>query len=266
MKRLLACAAALAALTGCFAEDDRLAWQVLDTSLERPRVIGIRLRPPLVRRGLRVRVEALAIGPQEPDSVSLDWCPPLLDRLSHVHRDCFGAEELVAPIADALPAVFVAPDLSGIACEPDAYCASDYPIRVTANFDGYEAMASLQLTQFVTPGEGRPPPNIDDFEHAVEGPERARGGETITLRARIAAPVTEMRWWTDAGELLGTGRTIPHGLDGASLYSENRLVIPRGWRGPLRVAVVYVGAPSADLAEPTVGDQAWDVFTFEVGG
>lgn len=61
------------------------------------------------------------------------------------------------------------------------------------------------------------------------------------------------RWYVDAGELLGTGRTGALSSDALRHYAENTLRIPEDTHGSLRVAVV--------LATNTL---FWSVLTLEV--
>ena len=67
-------------------------------------------------------------------------------------------------------------------------------------------------------------------------------------------PGAFLRWYVDDGVLVNNGRTEAAGIDDAGRpYGENRLRIPAGYHGPMRVAVVLGTYPPA-----------WTVTTLEI--
>ncbi len=283
-------------LAGCLqAPDDWLdqdLWTPLDYTLDRPRVLAVRLDPPAVVHGLPTTVEALALGPSAPRGASAAICGLRTDvRVTVATVDCFSNTALVAPVADALPATWSPPDLSGLATErtatvfagdsggaPNWWAALDasgyppgvslVPLMVTADFPSGPAYGSLLVPVVHAPftAGDAVPPSVADRGRTLTWEGEARPGGTVTLQfAYQGRPhAGGFHWYVDAGTLLRTGRTaVLTERDDGWTETENVLEIPDSWSGPLRVVVVVVGVEGA-TSDTLVGDTTWEILTLPV--
>lgn len=141
-------------------------------------------------------------------------------------------------------------------------CGVNVPVRVAAVSDQDEgsSFVPVNLNGDWT-RDVRDPALADPRLEVVEG--TAQAGGSVKIRFSLdpkwfrggPSLYSSFRWWVDAGELLGTGRTGTTGLgDDDRPYSDNTLRIPDDVHGPLRVAVVY----------NEEGPAVWVVRTLEV--
>lgn len=279
---------------GCLSFPSEVADQALDYRLDRARVLAIRIDPPVVLHGLPVTVDALVLGPPgtELDAVSVDLCGLSDERMVQVwNLECFDEPELVQPLGDALPLVWAPPDLSQLPCEPDTgqadtahadsadsadtgdagwfagRCQSRVPMMLTATVSGEPAYGAVEVPMRVAPfatGEAVPT-SVNGAERSLVATGDVRPGGEVALTFTIAAEPgwDGFRWWVDAGELVGTGRTAIHRRDGDLRVTQNTLRIPDDWQGPLRVVVTVQSA--AGQQSDAVGDVAWEILTLDVG-
>jgi hypothetical protein len=267
-------AAASALNVGCLRIPTELAAAALDYQVDRPRVIGVSIDPPVLAHGLPVTVDALIVAP-------LGWGAPTVDLSLCGLRDdipvdvynlgCFSQPDLVTPIGDALPLRWEPPDLSGVDCGGEPACVSQVPLLVHATWadepEGSvptEAYGELQVflaTQAADP-DAELPTSLVDAPRTLTVRGDTRPGAEVTLDYRISArPDGNFRWFVDGGTLLDTGRTTVLRFDAGDALTQNRLQIPADWSGPLRVFVVTQSmAAQMGLA----GDQTWTSVTLEV--
>lgn len=279
----------LLAALGCVSIPGNAPYQTLDYVIDRPRVLAIRFDPMIVAHRRPVRVEALAVAPggAEPTAWSLDRCVLLDDlptRITDV--ECFGEPELSVHLADTMPASFDAPDLSETRCEdtadsgrpssarrdpfpdtdvdtgavlaPYSGCDSIGPVRVTATFGDTQAMGAVFA---IFRRESwhrweRSPRPIAEAPHGFRPVADAVAGGVLELTYTIDSPVSDFRWYVDAGLLRGTGVTTAQRVEGKTTITTNTLEIPADHHGPLRVIVVSQAA--------LVGNMAWDILPLSI--
>jgi hypothetical protein len=270
---------------------DQALWTPLDYTLDRPRVLAVRLSPPVAVHGLPTTVDALALGPSEPRRIDAAICGLRMDtRVTVATVDCFAVDDLVDDVATDLPRLWDPPDLSGIVQETTATALDDddsgtwwesldnrlyppgaslVPLLITARFPSSPAFGSLLLPVVHAPyaaGDAVPPSADTRGRSLTALGDAVPGGEVELTFAFAGRPHSEgYHWYVDAGVLRRTGRTAVE-VERSDGWTEttNLLEIPREWRGPLRVVVVVAtaeGAASATLA----GDVTWEILTLDVG-
>jgi hypothetical protein len=114
---------AAASSLGCFRWPDQVAYLALDYTIDRPRVVAIKLDPPVLAHGLPVRIEALMLAPEgfEVVETEVTTCGFRDDLLVEVWGgECFDEPELVTLVGTEVPLTWDPPDLSGIACPVDS--------------------------------------------------------------------------------------------------------------------------------------------------
>lgn len=274
---------------GCLSFPSEVAYQALDYRLDRPRVLAIRVDPPVLVHGLPVTIDALVMGPPgtSVDSVSVDLCGLSDERMVRVWElQCYDEPELVQPLGAALPLAWEPPDLSRVPCEADTGldtahghsgdtaavawhvgdCHSSVPLMVSAVVSGQPAYGALdapiRLASF-EPGEAVPA-SVNAAARSLTALGDARPGGEVTLTFAVAAEPgwDGFRWWVDGGELVGTGRTAVQERDGDLRITHNTLRIPDDWEGPLRVVVTVQSRIGLD--SDAVGDVAWEILTLDV--
>lgn len=268
----------------------------LDYRIDRPIVAGVRLDPPVIAHGLPVRIDALLLAPQGVSVAvsSVDVCGLRDDLIVALDaQDCYTQPELVTHLGDSAPTTWEPPDLSAIACPPSygydtglypdtggadtdtdtdpptwdiGACRSYVPLRVQADAGGepfYGGVAAFLRVEPYDPTEFVPTPLFDKPRSLTSTGDAVAGG-VVELEFRVDAAIDDegFRWWVDGGELLGTGRTALHNVDGDARITHNTLRIPADWEGPLRVFVV-VESLDSDVV-PYSGDLAWESLTLEV--
>lgn len=247
------------ALLGCAPEPFPSAF---DWRIDRTRVVAVRVTPVHASWIEPRRIEALTLSPHELRSETVEVCG-LRDDVAVDVRDaaCFAEPSLVEPVADRVPATWRVPDLSEVPCGwvDDLGCVSNVPLMVTARTDVDEGrgmvIAELSTTWTQPPTSDPDPATADPRLVVLEG-EPVADGE-VRLRFGVTEGYDRFAWYVDDGELLATGRTGIHGILGSRVWTENRLRIPPGWAGPLRVAVVAFALD--DGVAPS-----WVVSTLEV--
>jgi hypothetical protein len=247
--------------SGCIDLDlDSQPHLILDYLIDKPRVVAVRAVPPVVEGGSPMQLDALVLAPGEGEPrVTASVCGLRLDVEVDVDGVvCFDNRDLVEEVATELPAVWTPPDLSGARCDPEDFnlgepCASEIPLMVEAELDGVVARASVGIGISVgPPSDLRVPIPMGLLD---PGPVRAGDEVTITVvSSRAPVALDHVAWWVDAGVLLGTGRTRTYGQD--DILTENTLVIPDDWEGPLTVAAVGVESGLTPLS--------WDVIELQV--
>jgi hypothetical protein len=262
----------------CLRFPNEQAYIALDYQLDRPRVAAIRVSPPVLAHGLPVTIDALILGPGEPSDEHVAICGLRTDLPTYVGEEqCFRQPELVDDIGDGLPIGWEPPDLATVTCPEDTgntpdtgwtwgICASVVPLLVSAKVADEPVFGRVDAWLRVRGyNDGEPvPPSFADLPHSLTVSGEPRAGGEVELTASIDGDVDEygFRWWVDAGELVGTGRTAVHELDGDSRVTHNTLRIPDDFHGSLRVAVVEQSLRGE--TDALVGDQSWDVITLEV--
>lgn len=257
--------------------------EAFDYHIDRTLVPGLRIVPLSAPSGTPRTIDALVLSPSEVRSVSVEVCGLRTDMAVELWGpECFAEPALVQSLGDALPLAWMPPDI-GFDCErPDYgyydyeygyesggsglympyYCNVSVPVRVVAHTAEDEG-ASFLITGLNSNTYGDEDPALAEPLLEIQS-GTAKAGGSITLRFTLARDwygssgelYASYRWWVDAGELAGTGRTGTTGLDeGNRLYSDNTLTIPADYHGPLRVAVV-----TTDGSLPAV----WATRTLEV--
>lgn len=274
MRPLLVIAVGLPTLLsalGCVAFTDPVGPIALDYQIDRVLVPAIRLDPPTPIQGLPVSVEALVLAPGSIETVNLDVCGLDTQRVAQLwDTSCFDNEELIEQLATELPATWQVP-MQGSACEADTgmtdtgltvyECAARVPLRVTATSQGEIGMGALLVDLLREPPE-TPPSRLAQAPRTLETEGIAARGEELALIYRVDWDGDlDFRWYVDAGVLHHTGRTATTWLQGDRHTTRNRLEIPTGFVGELRVVVVATAVGDRD---PSSGNVAWDVLTLEV--
>ncbi len=266
MQRLLLPFFFLLVQTACFYRDGDLTTMALDCQIDRPRVLAISTFPQVFQHGTPVLYDALIVAPDgaAPDRISVDVCGLLPDQLSNVYgTDCFKEEDYVTHLADEVPFWWEPPDQSAIECtEPsdtdwDVWgCTSIVPLLIRADFGDTPAFGSFSMAVYAIPGLAEMV-ELPTVSLTAEGSPVAGGDILLRSESDVLPDSSGWRWYVDAGELSGTGRTADNTTDPAFI-SENTLHIPEDWHGPLRVFVV-VQAPSSNGVP-----QGWANLTLEV--
>jgi hypothetical protein len=262
---------------GCLSFPSQQAAMALDYVIDRPRVVAIRITPPLLVHGTPVTVDALVLAPGEAHVVSADICGLGRDLPTVVTEDaCFRQPELAEHLADQVPFTWDPPDLSTVIC-PERIdtggpyssdtawygCASLVPLMITAKQG--EDLAYGRVDAMLPVGNhGAIPAGIDAAPHTLDvAGEQVAGGEVqLTYTIDAQPDQNGFRWYVDGGVLLGTGRTAMATWDGTTAVTRNTLQIPDDWHGPLRVAVVTVASDAFELGHP--GDVTWSVITLDI--
>jgi hypothetical protein len=275
---VLVCGAVTAFWTlGCVRFPSENAVLALDYQIDKARVAGIRLDPPVLAHGLPTSVDALVLAPPGEDAhvESIDICGLRDDIIVDVDaEDCFNEPELVDHLGDDVPVAWNPPNLSAVACPTYGYdtgysydyaplpdtgvdtadtgtpapgwnfgsCASLFPIMVRGESGGepfFGRVSAFLRVEPYLPGEYVPSPLHDvPREFSITGDAVAGGSVDIEFRIQAAIDDEGFRWWVDAGELVGTGRTAVQSQDGDWRVTTNTLRIPDDWHGPLRIYVV----------------------------
>ena len=287
-----AVASTLAFGLGCLSFPSEVAYQALDYRLDRPRVLAIRVDPPILVHGVPVSIDALVLGPPGTtvESVEVGLCGLSDERMVRVFElQCFDEPDLVQTLGRAVPLAWEPPDLSQVPCDPDTGvdsghahtgdtadtgavgwhvgdCYSSAPLLVTATVGGQLAYGALdapfRLAPFET-GEAVPT-SVNAAARSLTVTGDARPGAEVALTFAVAAEPgwDGFRWWVDGGELLGTGRTAVQQRDGDLRITHNTLRIPEDWEGPLRVVVTVQS--QVGLESDVIGDVAWEILTLDV--
>jgi len=263
MRRLLLPFLGFLAQTACFYSDGPNTVTTLDYHIDRPRIIGLSTYPQVFQHGTPVTYNALIVGPDgtEPESVSVDLCGLLDDQITEIYgTECFKEPEYITHVADSVPFVWEPPDQSGIGCDDDPEenwwtCTSMVPLLFRADFEKESAYAIFNMPVHANPATSEV---VDLPIVSLTATGDIVAGGDVELRAESTlAPEYAWRWYVDAGELRGTGRTLDNTGEGP-LVSENTLTIPEDWSGTLRVFVVVQAWGGDGLAE------GWSELALEV--
>jgi hypothetical protein len=271
--RMLAVPVGVMALGGCynFPSDwvDPVVYQALDYHLDRPRILSVRLDPPVAAPGVTVRIDALAMGPRDvaPGEASILLCGFKRDTLVELSdAECFRDASLVETLGTGLPFEWTVPDDLSAPCgdgwTPVADtavadtggrlrwpygCTSSVPMQVRVPFGDTMAYAQVQVAVAMTrvPPADIPAAALANLRLEVLGDPSPEGVVTVRLSGDGPAEGTIVQWFTDDGEWLGTGRTRTDGggeavVGGASEWfqASNQLRLPRFADAPIRVVAV----------------------------
>ena len=266
----------------------------LDYHIDRPRVVAMRIDPPVLQPGIRSEIEVLYLDPDrdEPDDMRWELCG-LRDDVWVVNfgLDCFGQSELVTEIGCGNPITW-SPEPSDAPCDSPP-CGHYLPLLLTTEVDE-DVFWSASMVQIygeeVATAEDLARPSLR--EEGVELSHEWMSDGHVELKAVVDArfEVFSWRWYVDDGVLLKTGRTATQGSTLASLSeadltrgAEARIWTDNVWEvpdeaGSYRAVIVVAGRLIQDVPlgedEDTEGregwfqgdnpDQAWAVIEVEV--
>ncbi len=283
---------------GCLGEllDDPVAAVALDYVLDSPRVLGLRVTPPVLVPGVPVELDLLAWGPEgtEAREATFSTCGLRTDLPTQIHSlDCFteGFEVTVLSAGPA-PAAYTPPAaLSDVRCPAGSDtvpatpgtgdpgddtgllgvtltgCTHELPLLVEAEVAGSTVLGTLDTSWLVgVGGIGLVVPQESTWSGTRElswsgVPDR---GAEVELELVVSGELehTSFAWTVDAGTLLDTGRTIPQAFEEGRTITRNRWVLPET-PGRYRAAVVWrAEPPPADWV--TVPDIGWATTEVEV--
>jgi hypothetical protein len=259
-----------------FPWDESIISQALDYRIDRPRVLALNVYPPAFLTGLPVELEALVLGPDGSEAIHGSWktCGLEEDQPTAVwDLDCFGQDEGVEAIGEGIPGFWTPPslDLDCDALDTGSYawlgCSLTLPFVLQARLDGQMVRGSF--TGSIHDIEGIEVPASFRDVALVLAPSPIKDGQ-VDVEATFgrACDTAVFRWYVDGGTLLDTGRTAIQGVQGNSVWSRNRWILPEG-KGPFRIAVVissYEAMGCETFKESFTTDVAnmnWAVITVE---
>jgi hypothetical protein len=264
-------------LTGCGFDFPDSAKLSLDYHIDRPRLVALRVHPPVLQPDTPVTLETLYLDPMSNEPRDLRWeiCG-LRDDVWVVNfgLDCFGQPELVTRIGTGNPITW-SPEPSDAFCEEET-CGHFLPLLVTAEVGGEDYWASSMVEIYgeeVWTAEELERPTLRDQGVALRARQLADG--RYTLEASVDARFEQLnwRWYVDDGTLYKTGRTATQGEREASLWEmeEERGKDARRWTdnvwelpqesGSYRAVVVVsgrLGDPQSEKKEDDWDEDDWD--------
>lgn len=272
--------------TGCIDFTTDLGEVALDYRIDRARVLGIRLEPPVLMPGESVTVHSLIMAPggAEPEQVEVALCGLRDDLQVRVWSDplCFENPDLAEVVSRSLPGTWNAADLTGVPCleewdtgrfvgDPDTgfdagdqSCRSSVPLMVTARFGDQAARGLIPARHRMRPLRPQEPLPVPLHQATrrltVDGDPVAGGEVELTFTIEDAAYFGQYWWYVDAGDLMSTGLTRMQRVDLVeddtdtdgppvvrAVATTNRLRIPADYEGPLRVAVVAAAGQQSGI-------------------
>ncbi len=274
--------ALLLALIGCVnTAGDALIYTALDYRIDRPRVLGIRVEPPVLVADVPVQLHALLVAPKLAEASAASWstCGLSSEEPTSVRTlECFAqGDEVVALAEGSLPASYTPPSrLPGGCDDLDTglsirACSHKLPLLVESGFvPGQPALlGAVQASWYLEPWpEGTAlPRSASGVPRALQIEGSPGPGRELAVRYELGADLRKarFRWYVDAGELLETGETAPQeweppvnpGEKGVTATS-NRWVLPRE-PGTYRIFVVFEGKGwSESSVYAGAPDQIWD--------
>ncbi len=271
----------LLALAGCLSLDDAAIFAALDYTIDRPRLLGMRVDPPLLSPGVEVTLDALFVAPRGQQASAAAWSTCGLgnkDPVTVQTLECFSDGDDVEVIYDgALPALYTPNP------RPDADCAGDtgvdfrdcvhsLPLLVASDFavDESEPTRGVSQVEFYLEewDDSRSlPVSAGTLERALTLEGVAGAGAEVALRYSVPADLRNatFRWYVDGGTLLDTGETSvrewspPEGPNekGVSVTT-NRWVLPEE-AGEYRAFVLFEGQGWKESSvNATAPDFVWD--------
>ncbi|MCA9489251.1 MAG: hypothetical protein KC621_04995 [Myxococcales bacterium] len=233
--------------------------EALDYRIDRTIIPAMRMTPRVAPGGVERIFEALVLAPRPAGVPRWEVCGLYEGRIARIGDLCFEEASLVTVIGEGATISWVPPPIdvdctfahSGVGRE----CLSSFPVRAIASGPDGVGRAILPLT--VVPDDGAVwelPGPVPVRIEVVEGTP-APGAEVL-LQATTRGDDRDQpfRWYVDDGLLLGTGRTEPWTVGAGLVTARNRLRIPEGYEGDLRVAVVV----------EQEGEMSWVVSTLVV--
>jgi hypothetical protein len=231
----------LASVAGCTVSlrdevPEILGHDVLDVLLDRPRVLAVRMTPPVARQGEPVTIDALGLGPDgdlpwRVEAGGWDLDLPLRGGMV----DAFRLPELVRPLGDDLPLQVDAPSWQepegDTPCtdrsqwtdvmlpsgetqrKPGIPCTSQVAVRLTLGEADDAATAIVGFPVALFGWDDVPVQPLGGHVNDLDVPETAAPGDEVPLAWTVGLPEdvqvsdSPVRWYVDRGELVRTGVT-----------------------------------------------------------
>ena len=280
---------------GLFSEAPR--YLATEYVVDRPKIVALKSGPIEMVSGTPTTFDALLVAPQESTieswTISVCGLDPTMDTPTYIwDLLCFEKQDAVSQLfkTKELPHTFAVPTFPEIDCNTydtlpmdtgivedtgwreegmdESVCSHYLPLMIEATVDDTPVYAAAFTNWYPTvPYHLRRNASLSEAGIGLQTVNSAAAGSEVRLEISVATDARDasFQWYIDAGQLIDTGitsaRTYVEPNDEqpyAQTTSNNRLIIPTDYEGPLRIWVV--------VHQPWVHDlnMTWISTTIEV--